>query len=458
MGLAAKRLDASHYGLLEIKERIIEYLAERKKSRNQLGQVICLVGPPGVGKTSLGKSIAEATGRNFVSVSLGGVNDVAEIKGHRRTYLGSIPGRIIQAMKRAGSKNPVILIDEIDKISVNFKGDPADALLDAFDPKQNQKFVDSYLGEEVPFDLSEVMFVCTANDISDLPSPLLDRMEIVELNSYTEREKLEIAKRYLIPEILKNSNLEANEVRFADSAILEIIKYYTKEAGVRNLNRELQKIIRKLLVKFLTRDEKIEIEITAKEVSEYLKKRRFFYTENREESRVGVVNGLAYTGYGGEILPLEVIKFPKKEGAFELTGNLGDIMKESALVALNYVKANHDKFGIDLKIFNDSTIHAHAPEGAVPKDGPSAGIALTSAIISSLTGQAVSNEIGMTGEITLHGQVEPIGGLKEKAMGAQRAGVKTIIIPQKNEKDIEEIPEEVRQELKIITVSNYLEV
>lgn len=421
-----------------------------------MGQVICLVGPPGVGKTSLATSIAEAIGREFVSISVGGARDVAEIQGHRRTYIGAMPGRIIQAMKKVGVINPLFLIDELDKISQDFRGDPAYALLEALDNNQNKKFIDNYLGEEVPYNLSEVMFICTANTL-DLPLPLLDRMEIIHLSSYTEIEKFQIAKKYLIPESLKRYNLNDKEVVFEDQTITDIIKYYTREAGVRELNRVVQLIIRKFIVQ-LIKQEKKQLLVTPEELKNYLKKKKYDFTEKQRHPQIGVATGLAYTGYGGDILLIEVAHYPRKEGELELTGNLGDIMKESAHIALNYIKSNHKKFGIDLEIFSQNGIHIHAPEGATPKEGPSAGIALTSAIISALTGQAISQEIGMTGEITLHGHVGEIGGLKEKAIAAHRSQLKTIIIPKSNEKDIEEIPVEIQKELKIILVEEYDEV
>jgi ATP-dependent Lon protease len=453
---ARQKLDEKHYGLLEIKEKIIEYLAAQQKANKSLGQVVCLVGPPGVGKTSLAASIAEATGRKFVSISVGGVRDVAEIQGHRRTYIGAMPGRIIQAMKKVKVVNPLFLIDELDKISNDFRGDPAYALLEILDPNQNKKFVDNYLGEEVPYNLSQVMFICTANSL-DLPLPLLDRMEIIHLSSYTEMEKFQIAKKYLIPESLKKYKLNEKEMAFEDQAIKEIIKHYTREAGVRELSRKIQLIIRKFIVQ-LIQQEKEKMVITTDNLKEYLKKKNYEFTQKQKSPRSGVVTGLAYTGYGGDILLIEVVHYPRKEGELELTGNLGDIMKESAHIALNYIKANYKKFGIDLEIFSQSGIHIHAPEGATPKEGPSAGIALTSAIISALTGEIIPRDIGMTGEITLHGHVEAIGGLKEKSIAAHRSELKTIIIPKANEPDIEDIPLEIRQNLKIILVEEYEEV
>jgi ATP-dependent Lon protease len=454
---ARKKLDEKHYGLFEIKERIIEYLAAQQRAEKTLGQVICLVGPPGVGKTSLAYSIAEAIGRKFVSVSMGGIRDVSEIQGHRRTYIGAMPGRIIQAMKKAQVINPCFLIDEVDKISSDYRGDPVYALLEILDHNQNKKFIDNYLGEEVPYDLSQAMLICTANDERDLPLPLLDRMEIIRLSSYTETEKFHIAKEYLIPESLKKYNLNSKEIDFEDQAINDIIKHYTREAGVRELNRKIQKIVHKFIVQLLQKKKK-KILITSKILVDYLKKKDYEFTLKQKTSRVGVATGLAWTGYGGDILPIEVACYPRKEGDFELTGNLGDIMKESARVALNYIKANHKKFGIKYEIFSQSGIHIHVPEGATPKEGPSAGIALTSAIISALTEQAIPSDIGMTGEITLHGHVEPIGGLKEKSIAAHRSELKTIIIPKANEKDIDDIPQEIRQNLEIILVEEYQEV
>ncbi|CAJ0761131.1 16090_t:CDS:2 [Entrophospora sp. SA101] len=432
---AYKKLEKNHYGLKNVKEKIIEYLAAQQKSNKSLGQVICLVGPPGVGKTSLAASIAEATGRKFISISVGGIRDVAEIQGHRRTYIGAMPGRIIQAMKKAQVINPCFLIDEIDKFSSDYRGDPAYALLEVLDPNQNKNFTDNYLGEEVPYNLSEVMFICTANDEHELPLPLLDRMEIVRLSSYTEIEKFHIAKEYLIPESLKKHNLNSGEIVFEDQTIRDIIKYYTRESGVRELNRKIQTIVRKFIVQLL-QDQKDKVVVTPSILVDYLKKKDYEFTSKQKK----------------------VVHYPRKEGEFESTGNLGDIMKESARVALNYIKANHEKFGINSEIFSQNSIHIHAPEGATPKEGPSAGIALTSAIISALTGRIIPRDIGMTGEITLHGHVEAIGGLKEKAIAACRSDLKTIIIPKANEKNIEDIPEEVRRELKIITVEEYEEV
>jgi ATP-dependent Lon protease len=456
LDFAMKKLDENHYGLEEIKERIIEYLAEKQKAGSKSGQVICFVGPPGVGKTSLAESIAEATGRKFVSISLGGLQDVAEIQGHRKTYVGSMPGRIIQGMKKAGTKNPLFLVDEIDKVSYSFKGDPSNALLEILDPNQNKKFVDNYIGGDLPFDLSEVMFICTANSF-EIPAPLLDRMEIIELSSYTENEKLQIAKKHLVPTLLKKTGLCEGEISFEDDAIREIINYYTREAGVRELNRKIHRIIRKFIVKLLKNEKKSTV-VKKKDLATYLKEREYDFSR-RKPPRVGIVNGLAFTNYGGEILPIEVIKYPKKEGGeFELTGNLGEIMKESGRIALNYIRSNHKEFGISSDVFYKNGIHVHAPEGSTPKEGPSAGIALTSSIISCIKNRSIPSDLGMTGEITSHGYVEPIGGLKEKAIAAHREGIKRIIIPNGNKKDISQIPEEVRNSMEIITVGKYKEV
>ncbi|CAG8665335.1 611_t:CDS:2, partial [Ambispora gerdemannii] len=426
-----QKLNEKHYGLKEVKERIIEYLAVNQIAKKPLGQIICLVGPPGIGKTSLAISIAEVTGRKFVRISLGGVRDVAVIQGHRRTYIGAMPGRIIQGMKEAKVIDPLFLIDEIDKISSDYHGDPFHALLEVLDINLNKEFTDHYLG--IPYNLSQVMFICTANSVADLPRPLLDRMEVIFLHSYTEIEKFHIATEHLIPENLENYNLPAAPV-FQDQAVRDIIKYYTREAGVRELNRKIQTIIQKFIVQLMEK-KKEKLIITPHNLIDYLKKKNYDFTQKQKRSQVGVAT----------------------EGELELTGNLGDIMKESAHIALNYVRANHKKFGISSEVFSQSGVHIHVPEGATPKEGPSAGIALTSAIISVLTGRSISRDLGMTGEITLHGHVGEIGGLKEKAIAARRSELKTIIIPKANEKDIEDIPLEVRQELKIIPVEEYRE-
>ncbi|PQP78544.1 endopeptidase La [Spiroplasma sp. ChiS] len=451
---AKEVLDKYHFGLDKVKERIIEYLAVKTMTKSLKGQIICLVGPPGVGKTSLAKSIAEATGRKFVKMALGGVKDESEIRGHRKTYIGAMPGRIIQSMKRAGSINPLFLLDEIDKMASDYRGDPASAMLEVLDPEQNSTFSDHYLEET--YDLSDVMFFATANYYDNIPEALIDRMEIIQLSSYTELEKFHIAKDYLVPKVLSNNGLADGQLTITDDAINEIIKYYTREAGVRQLERDLNAVARKFIVKFLNK-EMVNLTVKPNTVNELLGKRRFEHTEKEKESQVGVVTGLAYTQFGGDILPIEVNSFLGK-GSLVLTGKLGDIMKESASIALDYVKANFGKFNIDSKFFETHDIHIHVPEGAVPKDGPSAGITLTTAIISALSNRPVSKDIGMTGEITLRGQVLPIGGLREKLISANRSGLKTILIPHKNIKDIEDIPKEVQETLNIIPVGTYDEV
>ncbi|WP_342256509.1 endopeptidase La [Spiroplasma endosymbiont of Poecilobothrus nobilitatus] len=451
---AKEVLDKYHFGLDKVKERIIEYLAVKTMTKSLKGQIICLVGPPGVGKTSLAKSISETTGRKFVKMALGGVKEESEIRGHRKTYIGAMPGRIIQSMKRAGSINPLFLLDEIDKMASDYRGDPASAMLEVLDPEQNSTFSDNYLEET--YDLSDVMFIATANYYDNIPEALIDRMEIIQLSSYTELEKFHIAKDYLVPKVLSNNSLADGQLTITDDAINEIIKYYTREAGVRQLERDLNAVARKFIVKFLNK-EMVNLTVKPDTVNDLLGKRRFEHTEKEKESQVGVVTGLAYTQFGGDILPIEVNSFLGK-GSLVLTGKLGDIMKESASIALDYVKANSGKFNIDPKFFETHDIHIHVPEGAVPKDGPSAGITLTTAIISSLSNRPVSKYIGMTGEITLRGQVLPIGGLREKSISANRSGLKTILIPHKNIKDIEDIPKEVQETLNIIPVGTYDEV
>ncbi|WP_425379017.1 endopeptidase La [Spiroplasma endosymbiont of Polydrusus pterygomalis] len=451
---AKEVLDKYHFGLDKVKERIIEYLAVKTMTKSLKGQIICLFGPPGVGKTSLAKSIAEATGRNFVKMALGGIKDESEIRGHRKTYIGAMPGRIIQSMKRAGSINPLFLLDEIDKMASDYRGDPASAMLEVLDPEQNSSFSDHYLEET--YDLSDVMFIATANYYDNIPEALIDRMEIIQLSSYTELEKFHIAKDYLVPKVLSNNGLGYGQLTITDETINEVIKYYTREAGVRQLERDLNAIARKFIVKFLNK-EMVNLVVQPNIVNELLGKRRFEHTEKEKESQIGVVTGLAYTQFGGDILPIEVNSFLGK-GSLVLTGKLGDVMKESASIALDYVKANSGKFNIDPKFFETHDIHIHVPEGAVPKDGPSAGITLTTAIISALSNRPVSKDIGMTGEITLRGQVLPIGGLREKSISANRSGLKTILIPHKNIKDIEDIPKEVQETLNIIPVGTYDEV
>ncbi|QVK08972.1 endopeptidase La [Mycoplasma mycoides] len=451
---AQEILEKHHFGLKKVKERIIEYLAVKQKTKSLKGPIITFVGPPGVGKTSLARSIAEALGKKFVKVSLGGVKDESEIRGHRKTYVGSMPGRIIQALKRAKVKNPLFLLDEIDKMASDNRGDPASAMLEVLDPEQNKEFSDHYIEEH--YDLSTVMFIATANYIENIPEALYDRMEIINLSSYTEIEKMHIAKDYLTKKILEEDQLTEDELKFTDEAYDEIIKYYTREAGVRQLERHLATIARKFIVKLLN-GEITNLVVTREVVVQYLGKHIFEHTSKEEESQVGVVTGLAYTQFGGDILPIEVSTYNGK-GNLTLTGKLGEVMKESATIALTYVKANHEKFGISKDKFDDIDIHIHVPEGAVPKDGPSAGITLTTALISALSKQPVSKDFGMTGEITLRGNVLPIGGLREKSISAARSGLKHILIPSKNVKDIEDVPQEVQDVLKITPVSKYEDV
>lgn len=444
------KLDQNHYGLDKVKERIIEYLAVKIMTRRNPQTILCLAGPPGVGKTSLAISIAEALNRKFVKQSLGGVRDESEIRGHRRTYIGAMPGRIIKGMKDAQTVNPVFLLDEIDKMSSDYKGDPASAMLEVLDPEQNAKFSDHYLEE--PYDLSQVLFITTANYLENVPAPLRDRMEIVELSSYTEQEKFQIARLHLIAKQLKAHGLKPDQFSITDDAIYYIIQHYTREAGVRELNRFIGALIRKGIKDILMK--KIEkIDISLDNLIAYIGKPRFTHNLADEKEQVGVATGLAYTAFGGDTLPVEVTYY-KGKGNLVLTGKLGDVMKESAQTALSFVKANTDTFGIDPEIFNNNDFHVHVPEGAVPKDGPSAGITIATAIISAATHRYVHKEIGMTGEITLRGYVLPIGGLKEKSIAAHRSGLKTILIPKENEKDIEDIPQEVRDALKIIPVES----
>lgn len=451
---AQKVLDGDHFGLERVKERIIEYLAVRKNTNSTKGQIITLVGPPGVGKTSLAKSIAKAMNREYVKVSLGGVRDDAEIRGHRKTYVAAMPGRIIRGMKKAKVLNPLFLLDEIDKMGADQKGDPTAAMLEVLDPEQNSQFSDHFIEEE--YDLSNVAFIATANYPGDIPEALYDRMEIIQLSSYTEIEKIQIAQNHLVPKILKEFNIDKKELVFTKEAIEEVIKYYTREAGVRQLERIIGNIARKYIVKKL-KNELTTLKVTPEVVNELLKKRIFEHSKQSEKSEAGVVTGLAYTQFGGDILPIEVTHFPGKGGLI-LTGKLGDVMKESATIAYNFVKANYKRFEIPKEVFQQNDVHIHVPEGAVPKDGPSAGIAITTAIISSLTNQKVSREIGMTGEVTLRGLVLPIGGLKEKSIAAQRSGLKTIIIPSQNEKDLDEIPDVVKEKLNIKFAKKYEEV
>jgi len=449
-------LDESHYGLDKVKERIIEYLAVKEQTKKLKGPIICLVGPPGVGKTSLAFSIAKAMNRNFVKMSVGGVSDEAEIIGHRKTYVGSNPGKIISLMKKAKSNNPVFLIDEVDKMTKDYKGDPASSLLSVLDPEQNKYFSDNYIEEE--FDLSNVMFILTANYIENIPEPLLDRLEIIELSGYTEYEKLDIAKKYLLPKICSDHGLDLNYVSIDDTIILKIIRNYTKEAGVRELERQITKIIRKIVTQLVMNNIKMnKIVVNDKALEKYLGKSRYKYNEVKVKKLVGVVNGLAYTVYGGDTLPIEANCYPGK-GSLVLTGSLGEVMKESANIALSYIKANHQKFKIDYQKISKQDIHIHVPEGSVKKEGPSAGIALTLTLVSLLGNIKVPSDIALTGEITLRGKVLPIGGLKEKSIGALRSGIKKVIIPNDNVKDLEEMPKEVKEGITFIPVKNFEEV
>lgn len=451
-----KELDATHYGLEEVKKRIIEYLAVKKLTKNLNGSIICLVGPPGVGKTSLAYSIAKAINRNFVKISVGGIRDSAEIVGHRRTYVGANPGRIISSMKKAQSNNPVLLIDEIDKMNSDFGGDSTSSLLSVLDPEQNKYFSDNYIEEE--YDLSSVMFILTANYIENIPEPLKDRLEIINLSGYTEFEKLDIAKNHLIPKICKNNGLNSKFLELDDNVILAIIRYYTKEAGVRELERQINKIVRKIVTQLVVNNIKINrLKIDRSTLEKYLGKEKYSYSKKNTKSEIGVVNGLAYTIYGGDTLPIEV-NFYKGTGKLVLTGSLGEVMKESATIALSYLKSNYKYFKIDYNKFIENDIHIHVPEGAIKKDGPSAGISLTLALFSALTNTKIDSNLGLTGEITLRGQVLAIGGLKEKSIGALRNGIKRIIIPYDNLNDLDEVPEEVKSKIKFIPAKSFKDV
>lgn len=454
MKKAEKILNEDHYGLEKVKERVLEYLAVQKLTNSIKGPILCLVGPPGVGKTSLAKSVARTLGRQFVRISLGGVRDESEIRGHRRTYVGAMPGRIIQGMKKAGTINPVFLLDEIDKMSNDFRGDPSAAMLEVLDPEQNKSFSDHYIEET--YDLSKVMFIATANDLSTIPGPLRDRMEIISIAGYTELEKIHIAKDYLIPKQIKENGLTKSQLQIRDEAIISMIRYYTREAGVRGLERTIAKVCRKT-AKIITSEAKKRVIVTEKNIEEFLGKKIFRFGMAEQEDLVGVANGLAYTAVGGDTLQIEVALAPGS-GKLVLTGKLGDVMKESAQAAFSYVRSNAEKLGIDSDFHKKFDIHIHVPEGAVPKDGPSAGITITTALVSALTGKPVSREVGMTGEVTLRGRVLPIGGLKEKSLGAHRAGLKRIIIPKDNEKDLDDVPETVKKELTYILVTHVEEV
>lgn len=449
LDFAQSSLDKAHFGLEEVKLRVVEYLAVQNRANKIKGSILCLVGPPGVGKTSLARSIAKATGREYVKIALGGVRDEAEIRGHRRTYIGAMPGKIIQSMKKAKKSNPLFLLDEIDKMGKDFRGDPASALLEVLDPEQNRTYVDHYL--EVEYDLSDVMFITTANTL-DMPAALLDRMEIIRLSGYSEEEKLEIAKKYLLPKMLKEHVLSTKEFLISDEAILNVIQYYTKESGVRSLERELMKLGRKTVTQMLK--EKItSVEITSENLPNYLGVKRYRYGQIEGENKVGVVTGLAWTQVGGELLTIEGV-LVRGKGKMIITGNLRDVMKESISAASSYVRSKAGELGIDEEIFEKHDIHVHVPEGATPKDGPSAGIAMFTTIVSILTGIPIHKDIAMTGEITLRGRVLPIGGLKEKLLAAKRGGIKTVLIPEDNVKDLVEISENTKKDINIIPVSH----
>ena len=444
-------LDEDHYGLENPKKRIVEYLAIKKLTGNLKSPILCFYGPPGTGKTSLGKSIARALGRKFFKCSLGGISDEAEIRGHRRTYVGSLPGRIIQGMRKAGVTNPVFLLDEVDKLASSYKGDPASALLEVLDPEQNNQFNDNYVEE--PYDLSDVLFICTANYLENIPGPLRDRLELIQLSSYTEIEKMHIAKEHLVAKQIALNGLKPEQVIFEDDALRFIIRSYTREAGVRELERKIASCLRKVAVNFVKNPDCGVTTINVDKVREYLGVPIFEDIQKEKEPQVGVVTGLAYTEYGGDILPIEVNYF-KGKGALILTGHLGDVMKESASIALDYVKSNAENFQVDPELFVNSDIHIHVPEGAVPKDGPSAGVAMTCAIISCLSHRPVSPDVAMTGEVTLRGQALPIGGLREKSLAALRSGIKKIVVPKDNKKDVDELPKEVKDTLQIVFMSS----
>lgn len=449
-------LDKDHYGLKKVKERILETIAVRQLNPELKGQIICLVGPPGIGKTSIGRSVAKALGRNYVRISLGGVKDESDIRGHRKTYVGAMPGRIIAAMKNAKSNNPLILLDEIDKMSNDFRGDPSSAMLEVLDSEQNCEFRDHYI--EVPFDLGNVMFITTANTTSTIAPPLLDRMEVIELTSYTADEKFHIAKEHLVSKQKKKNGIKSTQIKFSDDALKLLIDGYTKEAGVRSLEREIASLCRKG-AKELVEENKKSVTFTAENIEKYLGPRKFLDDDKSEKNEIGVVNGLAWTSVGGTLMPLEVITLDGK-GSVEVTGSLGDVMKESAKIAVSYVRSVADKYGINKDFYKKLDLHIHAPEGAVPKDGPSAGVTMVTAIVSALSGIPVKNDVAMTGEITLHGKVLPIGGLREKTMAAYKAGVKTVIIPAKNKPDLEEVEEVVKNSVKFIfaeTLSDVLD-
>ena len=454
LNLASEILDADHYGLEKIKERILEYLAVKQMTNSLRAPIICLVGPPGVGKTSLAKSVARALDRKFVKISLGGVKDESEIRGHRRTYLGSMPGRFIQAMKKAGTVNPVFLIDEIDKMASDYKGDPASAMLEVLDPEQNSLFSDHYIEE--PYDLSKVLFIATANYLENIPNALRDRLEIIELSSYTELEKIEIAKRHLVPKQIKENGLKTSQLKIDDEMISFLIRYYTRESGVRQLERVIATVCRKSVLAIL-KDNKRSIKVTKKLVKEWLGHEKFEYGKRETKDQIGTVTGLAYTSFGGDVLQVEVNHFEGK-GKLVITGQLGDVMKESATIAYDYVRANAKKYKIQPEVFEKNDIHIHVPEGAVPKDGPRAGVTLTTALVSSLSDTPVKANLAMTGEVTLRGNVLPIGGLKEKSMAAHRCGITTIVIPKANVKDLDDVPATVKESVNFVPVERVSQV
>ena len=446
---AKEILDKDHYGLEKVKERIVEYLAVQKRIEKIKGPILCLVGPPGVGKTSLGKSVAKATGRKFVRMSLGGIRDEAEIRGHRRTYIGSLPGKIIQQMKKAGAKNPLFLLDEIDKVGADYRGDPSSALLEALDPEQNSSFNDHYL--EVDYDLSDVMFVTTANTLNILP-PLLDRLEVIRIPGYTEDEKINIANKYLLPKQIENNGIKEGEMTFEKDTIKNIIRDYTKESGVRNLEREISKISRKTVTQIISEGKK-NVVVDEKNLNSFLGVKKFKFGELENKDEVGIVTGLAWTEFGGEILKIETVHMPGK-GKMQITGKLGDVMQESVKAAKSFVRSKSIEYGIIPPVFEKKDFHIHVPEGATPKDGPSAGIAMVTSIVSSITGIPVKREIAMTGEVTITGKILPIGGLKEKLLAAHRAGIKKVLIPEDNKKDLAEIPDKIKSDMEVIAVSH----
>jgi ATP-dependent Lon protease len=447
-------LDADHYGLEDVKERILEFIAIRKLTNSMKGPILCLVGPPGVGKTSIAKSIAKSLNRNFVRMSLGGVRDEAEIRGHRRTYVGSLPGRIISSIKKAGSKNPLFLFDEIDKLSSDFRGDPASALLEVLDPEQNTTFTDHFL--DVPFDLSKVFFITTANTTASIPAPLLDRMEIIRISGYTDEEKLQISLKYLLPKQMKEHGLDSEKLQISDSVIKGVINYYTREAGVRNLERNIANLCRKAAKKIVEEDRKT-IRINSGNLESYMGPKIYRFDEVEEKNQIGVANGLAWTAVGGETLSVEVTTM-KGTGKLQLTGKLGDVMKESAMTGISYIRANSDILNVEPEFYKDMDIHIHVPEGAIPKDGPSAGITIATAVVSALSNTPIYRDVAMTGEITLRGRVLPVGGIKEKLLAAHRMGIKKVLLPYENSKDLEEIPDRIKKKMEFVLVKRMDEV